>query len=422
MRRIVSLTLVVMLIGLIGAAAHAGALRAGAAVVDIQVPQGAITCGYGDRAKSPHTGVHDAVAAHALVLDDGSAKTAIVGVDVLGIGQEMRDAVVKGIAQTGIASDHLLLAATHTHSGPGHIYPVPMLEPFFGKFRQDVFDSVASAIIQAIAAADSRLQPAAIGAGEGSIKGASRNRRHDGGLVDENMSVVRVDAADGKPLAVVVNFAAHPTVVGGEPVLLTADFPRGIYDHVQSKLGAVAIFLNGAQGDQSPGNPTGATGDAYARARALGEALAARALAMRDDIEPRTEIAITTAYENVTLPPATTPLLPKTAAPYMALAWQDAVFAAVPAECIAEIGLAVKDQLRKSGKAPFFVGLANDQLGYILTAAEYDYDFGPGESKGGYERTLSLFGPKFGELTQAKLLELARRAQTEAPRAAAGVP
>jgi hypothetical protein len=343
-------------------------------------------------------------------------------VDVLGIGQEMRDAVVKGIAQTGIASDHLLLAATHTHSGPGHLYPVPMLEPFFGKFRQDVFDAVTSAIIQAIATADSRLQAAAIGAGEGSIKGASRNRRHDGGLVDESMSVARVDTADGKPLAVVVNFAAHPTVVGGQPVLLTADFPRGIYDHVQSKLGAVAIFLNGAQGDQSPGNPTGATGDAYARARALGEAVAARALAMRDDIEPRTEIAITTAYENVTLPPATTPLLPKTAAPYMALAWQDAVFAAVPGECIAEIGLAVKAELRKSGKAPFFVGLANDQLGYILTAAEYDYDFGPGESKGGYERTLSLFGPKFGELTQAKLLELARRAQAEAPRAATGVP
>jgi hypothetical protein len=392
------------------AAADAGALRAGAAAVDIKVPEGAITCGYGDRAKSPHEGVHDPVAAHALVLDDGRAKIALVGLDVLGIGAEMRAAVVKGIQKTGITSDHLLLAATHTHSGPGHLYPIPALELFFGKFRQDVFDSVTSAIIEAIATADSHLQPAVIGAAEGTIKNSSHNRRHDGGLTDEMMSVVRVDSATGTPLAVVVNFAAHGTVVSGQPVLITADFPRGIYDHVQRELGAVAVFFNGAQGDQSPGNPTQATGDQYARARALGEALAAKALETRRAIKPQGEITIKAAYEDVALPPPTLPLMPKATAPFMSIALDGALLVAVPGECIAEIGRAVKAELRKSGKTPFFVGLANDQLGYILTEAEYNYDFGPGEQKGGYERSLSLFGPKFGELTQAALVRLAGNA------------
>jgi len=408
MKRVTGIVLIAVLIGwLCAVAAGASPLRAGAAVTDIQVPQGAITCGYGDRSNSPHVGVHDAVAAHALVLDDGRAKTAIVGVDVLGIGPEMRAAVVKGIAGTGIASDHLLLAATHTHSGPGHLYPIPALELFFGKFRQDVLDAVTSAIVQAVTTADSRLQPAAIGAAEGAIENASHNRRHDGGPVDETMSVLRVDTADGKPLALLINFAAHPTVVGGQPVLITADFPRGIYDYVQDKLGAPAIYLNGAQGDQSPGNPTQATGDNYARAQALGEALAAKALEIRAGIKPQGEITLVAAYEDVTLPPPTLPLLPKASAPYMALAWHDALFVAVPGECIAEIGRAVKQELRKSGKTPFFVGLANDQLGYILTEAEYNFDFGQGKEKGGYERTLSLFGPKFGQLTQDKLVELA---------------
>jgi len=405
----VRLLVILAVIGLVSSAAGA-ALRAGAAAVDIKVPEGAITCGYGDRANSPHVGVHDPVAAHALVLDDGKAKTALVAVDILGVGPEIRAAVVKGIAATGIASDHLLLAATHTHSGPGHLYPVPMLEPFFGKFRQDVLDSVTSAITKAIIAADSGLQPAVIGTAEGTINNASHNRRHDGGVTDEAMSVMRVDSADGKPLAVVINFAAHATVVGGQPVLITADFPRGIYDCVQGKLGATAIYFNGAQGDQSPGNPTNATGDDYARAKALGEAVAARALDMRADIKPRGDIAVNAVYEDVTLPPPTMPLMPKATAPYMSMAFGNALLVAVPGECICEIGRAVKAELRKSGKTPFFIGLANDQLGYILTEAEYNYDFGPGKSKGGYERTISLFGPKFGELTQSKLIELAHKA------------
>jgi len=408
MKRVIGIMLVALVITLFFAAfANAGPLRAGAAVVDIKVPAGAITCGYGDRAQSPHVGVHDPVGAHALVLDDGTAKTAIVGVDILGIGPEVRAAVVTGIAKTGIASDRLLVAATHTHSGPGHLYRVPALEMFFGKFRQDVLDAVTSAITEAIVTADSRLQPAAIGAAEGTIKNASHNRRHDGGVVDETMGVMRVDTAAGKPLAVVVNFAAHPTVVGGQPVLITADFPRGVYDAIDSKLGVPAIFLNGAQGDQSPGNPTNATGDQYARAKALGEALAAKALEIRDGIKPLTEVAVKTAYEDVALPAPTMPLMPKPSAPYMSMAFDNALLAAVPGECISEIGRAVKAELRKSGKTPFFIGLANDQLGYILTEAEYNYDFGPGQSKGGYERTISLFGPKFGELTQSKLAELA---------------
>jgi hypothetical protein len=103
------------------------------------------------------------------------------------------------------------------------------------------------------------------------------------------------------------------------------------------------------------------------------------------------------------------PLMPKPSAPFMSMAFDNALLVAVPGECISEIGQAVKAELRKSGKTPFFIGLANDQLGYILTEAEYNYDFGPGKTKGGYERTISLFGPKFGELTQSKLVELAKK-------------
>ena len=409
-RSIITTVIAIVLVTFSLVAASAAGLRAGAAAVDIKVPEGAITCGYGDRAQSPHVGVHDPVGAHALVLDDGVAKTAIVGADLLGIGPELRAAVVKGIAATGIASDHLLLAATHTHSGPGHLYPVPMLEPFFGKFRQDVLDAVSSAITQAIVTADSQLRPAALGAAEGTIQNASHNRRHDGGLVDETMSVLRVDGTDGKPIAVVVNFAAHATVVGGQPVLITADYPRGLYDRIGADLGAVPIFLNGAQGDQSPGNPTNASGDDYARAKALGEALAVKALEIRTGIKPEPSVTVKAVYEDVALPKPTLPLLPKTTAPYMSMGFDNALLVAVPGECISEIGLAVKAELRKSGKTPFFIGLANDQVGYILTEAEYEYDFGPGETKGGYERTISLFGPKFGEFTQSKLLELAKKA------------
>lgn len=64
-------------------------------------------------------GIYDELGAQALVLDDGRMRVAFVSCDVLAIGNQTGAAIRQAIADQGIMSaEHVLLGATHTHSGP----------------------------------------------------------------------------------------------------------------------------------------------------------------------------------------------------------------------------------------------------------------------------------------------------------------
>ena len=57
-----------------------------------------------------------------------------------------------------------------------------------------------------------------------SIEGWNRNRR-GGQVTDNDLTVTRIDTLEGKPLAVLVNFTAHPTFMSGEDMLFSGDWP-----------------------------------------------------------------------------------------------------------------------------------------------------------------------------------------------------
>ena len=101
-------------------------IRAGAARVKLDPPVGLAMLGYGGRV-GPNNGVHDDLAAQALVLDDGANKIAIVGVDLLAIGARIADDIRERVAaRTGIPADSILVCATHTHSAPAfNIFATP---------------------------------------------------------------------------------------------------------------------------------------------------------------------------------------------------------------------------------------------------------------------------------------------------------
>jgi hypothetical protein len=71
--------------------------------------------------------------------------------------------------------------------------------------------------------------------------------------VDPTVMVVRFDSQDGSPLALMVNYACHPVVLGPENLHYSADFPGEMMRMVESNLpGSLCLFVQGACGDINP--------------------------------------------------------------------------------------------------------------------------------------------------------------------------
>src|SRR4029079_13793840 len=174
----------------------------------------------------PSTGIHDPTEARALVIDNGAGRIAFLSVDHLGFDQAMveriRDLAYKA---TGLAPDHLFVMSSHTHSGGGaYLELFPILA---GRYDAAIRDAYSEHAAQAVIAANQHMRAARIAFGAGEARGISRFRSSwpPNGPIDPEVGVVRVDSADtGKPIAVLMNFAAHPTVLGSDNMTFSADY------------------------------------------------------------------------------------------------------------------------------------------------------------------------------------------------------
>jgi hypothetical protein len=219
-------------------------MKVGAAKVDITPPLGLLLDGFGSRTNGA-TGVHDPLYAHAIVAEGSDGTTvALVATDLIGIDVRLQNLIAADVMRTtGIPRDRLQLAGTHTHSGPAFPEPAPT------DAEQEVGRGIARAIEKAWAA-----RREAVGAvGVGTVTGIGANRRPNGGPVDDRVTVARFDAADGTPIATLMNYGCHATTLGPNNLLYTADYPGVACAEVERIVGGVALFTTGPQGDVNPG-------------------------------------------------------------------------------------------------------------------------------------------------------------------------
>jgi neutral ceramidase len=367
--------------------ARSAELRAGVGRADITPPVGTPLGGYGERKGAASTGVHDPIRAKALVLDDGVTRLAILTSDLVGTNPEM----VRRVAEaTGFPQERLLVTASHTHSGPGAYGKGPFATIVLGAYRQSVFDLMADGMTRALKQALTSLQPASLAAGEAEMPQFMRNRRK-GKTRDPALWLLRVDTADGKPLAALVNLAAHGTVLDAENMEFSGDwmaFTQALLEKEVPGLGA--LYTNGAEGDLSPNIPDNSS--TFDGARAHGELAGRAALELYRSLKPAREAKLSVRTEMLDLPQTFAGALLGAGKQTMlqCVTVNDALLIAVPGEPIAQLGLLLKDHARRQGhRQPVIVGLANDHLGYFLTRAEM--------KKGGYEARVSFFGQDFGE-------------------------
>ena len=234
---------------------HGVPLEAGAARIEITPPVGHPMWGYGARHDQPSTGVRDPLYARALVLAAGEARIAIVSLD---LGRAPHRAGMEAIRQRTrdqAKVEHLFVVASHTHNGP-----VIELDTW-PKGDKPYTRQLEDRIVQVITEAAGKLQPARLGFRTIEV-GLNRNRhskRKENPPRDKDLIVVRLESVKGQPLAHLVNFAAHPTMIDAKSHEISADFPGVLARVVEKEAGGVCLFLQGAAGDMST-NPTPGNG------------------------------------------------------------------------------------------------------------------------------------------------------------------
>ena len=196
-------------------------------------------------------GVHDRLFARALVLSDNQdvkGAFVLVSVDACILDEETTCAVRQGVEfRTGVPACQIIVAATHTHSGPA---TVGILTP-----RADTYvPDLTGKLIALVEEAARDLQPVEVGVTSGREDTISHYRRllaDDGhivmnwepyppehiigplGVADPEVGVVKIvaagdptaPAAPEKVVAVLFNHAGHPNILSGDNYLLSADYP-----------------------------------------------------------------------------------------------------------------------------------------------------------------------------------------------------
>jgi hypothetical protein len=217
-------------------------------------------------------GIKDPLYAKALVLDDGRTKVAIITMDVTAIGgRQTSQGMLPDVGEDfmpnlrnriqeklKIPGSNVLVNASHTHP-PGHM------------LCND--DEQVNRAFDAVSQAMKNMTEVKIGSGVGCEDRITINRnlrlkngkhwaiRHSNpcppdeevecvGPVDTEIGIIRIDRMDGRPFAVVYNFACHP-LFGDMKGRITANFPGVASRVIEENLGndVMALFLQGAAGD-----------------------------------------------------------------------------------------------------------------------------------------------------------------------------
>ena len=386
-------------------------------------------------------GVHDDLYAKAVVFDDGAEEIVLVACDTVSVARGAVEAARRRIEkQIGIPAGHVLISATHSHTGP--------------EFTPDYETFLAHRIADAVATAHRNKASARLSFATDTEASLPHYRRYwmkDGsvvtnpgflnpavvkpaGEIDPRVPVLYAEDLQGTPLLTWVNYSMHLDTVGG--TWISADYPYFLARLLAKVKGPdmLTVFTIGAAGNINhwdvarPGPQRG-----LGEAQRLGEVLSAAVIRAYTHLErtesPRVAALSSTIRIPVQKPSAqeiaeakkivATPPDPSVdftlnrvnavkvmqaverkgedlAPEVQVLSVGPVAFVGIPGELFVELGTEIQK------KSPFahtvIVELANQDIGYIPTSE--------GFRQGAYEPTSTLMVPGSGERIAAKAIEL----------------
>ncbi len=403
-------------------------LRAGIAKVDITPVESLYLGGYDSSLRGdPSDGIYGKLYVRSLVFDDNTSRSAIIEADITGFSTEYSIALRRLIEdETGIPYENIILGSVHNHAAPTLGSNNSETE-WYRQFNNNVLKSVKDAIAD--------LEPVKIGGAIGTsyiamnrrkrmedtlsyltfdennssqsagvyktdnpvlireMEGVYRLGSNPKGPIDPEVGIMRIDKLSGRPKAVFVNYACHPTSLGARNNTISPEWNGHMLEYIEEMLPDVTgIFSNGAAGDINPRFVGGLEGnvDCLERTAQLGQEIGREVVRVFNTIQ--TEYAlnpeIKVVNENIVLPlkynhvmrdfRQTTLDLPVTA-----LKIDEFIWITYPGELFHEIGQQVKASTHS--RYSFIVGYGNGSYGYLPTQAAH--------SEGGYEPNSTRFAP-----------------------------
>ncbi len=387
-----------------------GSLEAGAAHADITPRDRILLGGFGILRRS--TGVHDRLWARALAVRVGSLTAVMVAVDLVGVHHHDVEDVRARLADV-VSPDAVMVAATHTHSGPDTL-GLWGLPPLSTGRDCEYLEQVKEGIAAAARAAIARLGPARLrwGRTQAPVPGVSRNIREPM-LIDRTVTALAFERPDGAAVATLVHFACHPEILGRRNRLVSADFPAALCAAIERERGGgVAVFFNGALGGMVTGHEKE---ESFEEAERIGNDVARAAIEALDGAVPAPgEPDMACVRQRMAVPiqnwryhlgnffslfgsrPFTWDGY--TPSEVWGLRLGNAVILTAPGEVLPRLGFELAE--RAGAADPFLlVGLGNDELGYVI----HEEDFG--RKLYSYERTVSA-GPLLATLLRRMAAEV----------------
>ncbi|MCW2966836.1 MAG: hypothetical protein JWM71_608, partial [Solirubrobacteraceae bacterium] len=374
-------------------------------------PQAVVGRGGVDEAKGEH------IRARAIVVDDGKHAVALASIETQGVFAAYEDGpyglsdmaarVAKDIP--GLPADHIMIASDHTHAGPDTIGA-------WGGVPQAYLAQIRDQTVRAIEEAYAERRLADVRVGQSDAPDLIYNQSCTEALNQDKtpsytgpdvcatpgkdgfFRVLQATDPDGGVVATYTAYAAHATAGGGNG--LNGDWPQFLSDRMAATFGGVGLATEGANGGTQPCRPACSftdpknpgynvadrktalmlnymahVQDSLAHASPVRGPVAAAQGKIREAI---TGPAVTALFAGGQYAGAR--LLRSHESPWMvghtirtitsALRIGGVVIAGTPGEGFPAIGQGVRDAV-PSAQEVFQVGLADDQLGYLIAPVSY---------------------------------------------------
>ena len=380
-------------------------LKFGFQKVDITPPIGIELAGYGPYLDRKAESVHDPLYVRALVLENPTEKIALISVETIGLSIEWVRALKEDISKkTDLKEENILIACTHTHSGPATL-PWRGWGKMDSKYMEQLRERIERCILKGVS---SLTEVTGMRIFKTQVCGISYNRvKKNKGKIDNELKGILIEGKDTK--VILLNYACHPVVLGINREV-SADYPGQVLKFLEEK-GYEGLFFNGCCGDINPLTTAEECGEGrFKDMRRYGKMISREALLALGDlsiclhgdisskmvqlelplklpsIEEQKQILLEAEEKLASNPEDKNALFeyhwakealealekrcPDTVAiPLQVIKIGQAVLVCIPAEVFVEIGLGIKQAFPE--QYIFVIGYANGVVGYIPTLEDF---------------------------------------------------